>query len=195
MITQEGEARTQSITTEAGSWAAWTGFQTHLQMRAELGCCRWGGRGQEQGCRGDTAAPCTQHSPSAACSPGTQGLSFLSWLAWLTSRQGKKSHSFTAKAGRLCSDGQERCLLYPDTINAVLVTWETVLPLLWPRISQTRAGCCRLPVPLLPFHLCCDWAVNPAGWGWTAACTNYSPKEPAFLLRKDEDCTGSMKYP
>lgn len=54
--------------------------------------------------------------------PGTQSLSFLSWLAWLTSRQGKKSHSFTAKAGRLCSDGQERCLLYPDTINAVLVT-------------------------------------------------------------------------
>lgn len=185
MITQWGQARTQSITTKAGTEQRGQGSkhipsweQSSAAPRPGLGC-RWGGRAQEQGCTLGRAAPraglhpeqgsTLPRSTSAACQPQAgadkQGImSFLSWLPWLTNRQGKKSHSFTAKAGRLCCDGQDGCFLYPDTINAFLVTWKTALPLLWPQIShRSRAGCCRLQVPLLPFHPGCEWAVNPAG--------------------------------
>lgn len=170
MITEWGQARTQSITTKAGSWAAWPGFQTHPQLRADL-CCStaesglqvWGGRAQEKGCTLGRAAPLLPASPRQR--PDKQGImSFLSWLPWLTNKQGKKRHSLIAKAGRLCSDGQDGCFLYPDTINAFLVTWKTALPLLWPQISHhSRVRCCRQQVPLLPFHPGCEWAVNPAG--------------------------------
>lgn len=168
MITEWGQARTQSITTKAGSWAAWPGFQTHPHLRADL-CCStagsglqvWGGRGRSR------AAPWAGQHLYCLPAPGrglTNIMSFLSWLPWLTNRQGKKRHSFIAKAGRLCSDGQDGCFLYPDTINAFLVTWKTALPLLWPQISHhSRVRCCRQQVPLLPFHPGCEWAVNPAG--------------------------------